>query len=136
MPNTFTLPAGYTAQTALTEGRHTGGFMVSFANGHLSIDRGILEAGQLAVLPVGAILGIVSASGKYTLLNPAAADGSQNAAGILFDTVDATHSDVHCAVVVRDAEVNLGELDYGTLTAAQQSAALVQLAANHVIARA
>ena len=130
----FTVPNGYVAQTPLVEGRHTGGFMVSQANAHRSIDQMVLIAGQN--LPVGTIVGQIAASGLVTALAPAATDGSEIAVGILFDSIDATTTNANCAVVVRDAEVNLGELAFGTLTGAQQAAALAQLAVAHVIARA
>lgn len=51
---------------------------------HLSVCREsvvINEAGAVTY-EVGTVLGKVTATGKYTRLNPAAADGSQNFAGI------------------------------------------------------
>ena len=131
--STYNTVPGYTAQTPLVEGRHTGGFLVSQAFGHRSIDRMTLAHGQVGL--VGSLVGVVTATGLAVLVNPAENDGSQNAVGILFDNVDATTGDTPCAVVVRDAEVNGGELAFGALTAPQQAAALAQLAVAHVIVR-
>lgn len=51
---------------------------------HLSVCRESVVINDAAggTYAVGAVLGKITASGKYTLLNPAAADGSQNFAGI------------------------------------------------------
>jgi hypothetical protein len=50
---------------------------------------------------VGHVLGKITASGKYTLCNPAAADGSQTAAAVvLFDT-DASGGDKTSPLLVR-----------------------------------
>ena len=120
------------AQTPLFEGFHTGGFLVSQANGHRSIDRALLAAGQS--LAVGAYLG-KTAGGKYTFLSPTSVDGSQICAGLLYDSVDATSVDTHCAVVARSAEVNGSELNSGTLTAAQIAQAKTELATVGIIVR-
>ncbi len=45
-------------------------------------------------LAKGTLLGIVTATGKYTYWDPNAEDGSQNIAGVLGDPVDATSEDV------------------------------------------
>jgi hypothetical protein len=79
---------------------------------------------------------IAAGSGKFTAVAPAALDGSQVAAGVLVDAVDATGADVACAVIARSAEVNSAELVWpGGITAPQKAAALAQLAAAQVIAR-
>ncbi|WP_186224577.1 head decoration protein [Burkholderia gladioli] len=75
-------------------------------------------------------------AGVYEPLNPAASDGTQTAAAISFNTVDATLSDKPGSVVIRDAEVNGGELIWPpAATAAQIAAATTQLAALGVITR-
>ncbi len=123
----------YVPQTPLVESWHTGGFVVSMASGHRSIDRATLAAGQS--LPCGSIVGLIAATGLVTALSPAATDGSENAFGILYADVNATTGNTACAVVVRDCEVNGAELVYGALTQAQITAAGQQLAAAHVIVR-
>lgn len=67
---------------------------------------------------------------------PAAWDGRQKAAGVLYAAVDATAGDTKGVLVVRDAEVNAGLLAYATgITAAEQAVAKAQLATRGIIAR-
>ena len=68
----------------------------------------ILAAGQ--VLPRGALMGRITASGKLTLSTAAATDGSQVPYGILLDAFDATAGDVTCGVYIR------GEFDPDSIT--------------------
>ena len=68
--------------------------------------------------------------------DPAAADGSQIAAGILNDAVDASAADAEGVAVVRLAEVNAAELIWPAgITAGQKTTALGQLVALNIIAR-
>ena len=72
--------------TVLEETRGRGFHLVSEANGHRSREQVILADGDLAV---GTILGEITASpGEYVQVDPAAGDGSEVAAAILFDAVD------------------------------------------------
>lgn len=74
--------------------------------------------------------------GKYTVYAPAATDGTQTAAAILFDDAAAADTDVRQTIVVRDAEVNAGELVWpSAITADQKTAALADLAEIGIIAR-
>lgn len=81
----------------------------------------------------------ISVSGltsKYTILAPAATDGTQIAAGILLSDVNATAADQPCAVITRQAEVNGNELVYpGGITAPQKDIAIDQLQDNGVMVR-
>ena len=78
----------------------------------------------------------VTASGKYKALDPAASDGSQTAAGVLYDAVDATAADAEGVAILRLAEVNAAELVWPAgITGGQKSTALGQLAAINIIAR-
>ncbi|HZF19501.1 MAG TPA: head decoration protein [Burkholderiales bacterium] len=73
---------------------------------------------------------------KFKILAPAATDGTQIPAGILFAPVDASAADQACCVITRNAELNSNELVWpGGITAAQQSVATAQLAAAGVILR-
>lgn len=75
-------------------------------------------------------------STTYVPLNPTATDGTQIAAALSFGTYDATAADVPGLAVVRDAEVNGGELIWPAgITAAQIATAQGQLAAKGVITR-
>ena len=92
----------------LTEGRYAGEFIVSEGNGKISRETITVLSGQNR--QAGAVLGEVTASGKYKALDPAAVDGSQTAAGVLYDAVDASAADAEGVAVVRLAEVNAPEL--------------------------
>ena len=119
--------------TVLNETLHAGGFLVSEANNTRSRDKVTILAGQ--VLPVGRVLGIVTVSGKYVGYDNTATDGSETAAAILFDAVDATGSDASATVIARDAEVNASELDWGANDAAGIEAGIADLAALGIIGR-
>lgn len=86
-----------------------GGFMVSEANGFRSRQQVVMVSGQTLLL-AGSVLGRITASGKYTQYNPGNSDGSQTVAGVLWDDCDATAADTQCVAIVREAEVNQGEL--------------------------
>lgn len=119
--------------TPLYEAFHDGGFIVSQANGHRSVDRGTLSGSKLLA---GTVLGQVTASGKWVILAPAADDGSQNAAGFSYATVDASTADKTGTVVVRDAEVNGNEIIWPAgITGPQKTTALGKLAALSLIVR-
>ncbi len=95
--------------TVLTEGKHPGEFIVSEGNGWISREAVTIVSGQN--LAAGTVLGKITASGKYAAYNDGAADGTETAAGILFDNVDASGGDVAGAVMIaRLAEVNGDEL--------------------------
>lgn len=120
--------------TILTEGPAVGGFIVSEANGTRSRVTATLESGQ--DLAAGTVLGVVTASGKYTQFDQDGADGSEAAAGILVYPTDATGGDTACAAIIRDAEVNAAELTWPTdIIAGEKTTALAQLAALGIIAR-
>jgi hypothetical protein len=75
-------------------------------------------------------------SGVFQPLNPGATDGTQTAAGIAFNGVDATLNDRPDTVMVRECEVNGSELLWPAgITAAQIAAATAQLTALDIITR-
>jgi hypothetical protein len=117
----------------ITEGRHRGEFLYSEANGTLSLDTVIVGGGKLAA---GTVMGQITATEKFVQLAPAAEDGSQNAAGILYDNVDATGGDVESVLVCRYAEVNGSEITWpeGVLDA-DKAAAITQLGTLGIIVR-
>jgi len=101
--------------TILTEGTHAGEFLVSEANvGGTGVSRSrdsaVVVSGQNLV--AGAVVGKITASGKFTEYDDAAVDGSEVAAGILFDAVDASAADANGVVIVRDAEFNAAEVTW------------------------
>jgi hypothetical protein len=122
--------------TTLYENPHTGSFLLSHDDtGNLSLDN-ITVASGAGVLQPGTVLGKVTASGKFVQFDHTAADGSQLAAGVLFDRVDATSADAKAINVARHAEVRASALIWKvTELAANQAAALATLAASSLIAR-
>lgn len=129
----YTVPGSYAAQTALSEARHMGGFIVSMANGQRSFDRIVLAQGSVGL--AGTVLGKVTATGSFIPCVETAGDGSQVAAAILYAATDASVADTHCAAFTRSAEVNGSELDYGAATAPQILAMNGQLAAVGIVVR-
>lgn len=120
--------------TVLTETTHAGGFLVSAANKTRSCDVVIIASGEN--LSAGTVLGKITSSGKYVELAPGASDGSENAAAILWDHVDATGGDQRGTAVVRDAEVNLDEAVWPDgITDQQKATAETKLAALGIVNR-
>lgn len=125
--------------TTFTEGMHPGEYIVSEAStGSTGVSRSrdtvTVASGQNLVS--GAVLGTVTASGLVAELDPAAADGTEVASGILFSAVDATSADTSGVAHVRDMEFNADEVTFKTgMTAGEISTALTQLKSLGVIAR-
>jgi hypothetical protein len=88
----------------LQEDRYAGELVVSEGNGEISREPITVLSGQ--TLKAAAVLGEVTVSGKYKALDPAAVDGSEAAAGILHDAVEASAADAKGVAIVRLAEVN------------------------------
>lgn len=116
------------------EGKHRGEYLVAEGNGDISRET-ITLAQNANVYSACTVLGLVTATGKYVALAPTAADGSQNAAGILYDNVDATAGDKRAVITARETTVNASDLVWGAATAPQIAAAKVQLAALEIICR-
>lgn len=87
----------------LTEKRHAGAFLLSEGDGHFSRDNVTLAAGH--DLEAGTVLGKITATGKFAQYDNQASDGSQVAAGILYDKANSTAADVAVCAIVRTAEV-------------------------------
>ncbi len=99
-----------------------------------SRDKTTLITGQN--LATGTVVGIITASGKATQLAPAAADGSQNAAGVLIFPVDATGADKPAVIVARHAICSDNGLVWpGGITGPQKTAAIAQLKALGILVR-
>lgn len=95
-----------------------------------------ITVAQGQVLVAGAVIGEITASGKYAVYDPTAHDGTEVAAGILFGAVDASGGDapglIHnwtCAVVTDRLAWKAG------LTDDQKSAGLSDLARLGIKAR-
>ena len=116
------------------EGAHTGQFLVSEANGARSRETITLAEGQ--DLEAGTVLGKVTATGKYAQVAPTATDGTESAAGILFDNVDASAADSKAVAIARDAEVRGSDLVWPEgVTAEQREAAVGELLAAGIVIR-
>lgn len=88
------------------------------------------------VLASGRVLGKVTASGKYVLLNPAAVDGSEVAAGILLHETDVSAADVQAAIFRRGPlDVRSADLDWGSMTTGEIATAVGELETLGIIAR-
>lgn len=117
----------------LTDTAHAGNFIASEASGTRSRETVTIGAGKLAA---GTVLGKLTSGGNYIILTPGASDGSQTAAGVLFDAVDATGAATKGVIVARDAEVNGASLVYpAAISAPNKAAAIVSLTALGIIVR-
>lgn len=121
--------------TTLTETTHAGEFLVSEANGTLSREVVTIVSGS-GVIPAGMVLGKITATGKYKPFDDDNVDGSETAAALAYDGVDATSADKKCVVIFRDAEVKLSALQWAaTNDATDKTNGLAELAAKSIIAR-
>jgi hypothetical protein len=120
----------------LTEGPHPGGFLIWEVLRDYTRETVTLASGAGKLAP-GTVLGKVTTGGKYTVLTPAATNGSQTAAGILWDKTDATDADASGVVLVRGPAIaNRHELVWPeAATEAQITAATTALAALGVVLR-
>lgn len=101
-----------------------------------SRDRVTVASGQ--TLTLGTVLGLVTATGKVKQIDPSATDGSQYAAGVLMQDVDAHLADrADGLMVARHAIVADHALQWPAgITLAEQQSAVLQLKALGVLVRA
>lgn len=122
-----------------TEGPRNLAFVLSEGNGKISRDVVTIAAGAGKLEP-GTLLGIITASKKYTS-SPSAEvvgiEGAEVAKAILAYGVDATSADVEAVVISRQAEVKEPMLIFHSSVdnANKRTAKLGQLAAVAIIAR-
>jgi hypothetical protein len=107
---------------------------VAYASSHINLT----IADGSADWVVGDVVNVVVAagSGKWVAVAPAAVDGSQFAAGVLFNAVDATGGDKTGVMMTRACELNRSRMDFGSLNNTQIATAIAQLAALGIIVRA
>ena len=122
--------------TMLTEGKHAGGFLVWETSRDYTRETVTIASGAGKLEP-GTVLGKITTGGKYTTLAPAATNGSQNAAGILWAAVDASAADAPGIVLLRGpAIVNRHEIIWPDgANEAQITAATTALATIGIILR-
>lgn len=116
------------SQTSKTK---AGAHVLHEVDKQLSREEVVITGGSFEV---AAVLGKVTASGKYTEFDPAAVDGSETAAAILFDAVDASAADesgvIHdCLTIVRESDL----VWKAGVTEAEKTAALAALRTNNNI---
>ena len=122
--------------TMLTEGKHTGGFLVWEVLRDYTRETVTIASGAGKLEP-GTVLGRITTGGKYTSFAPRASNGSQNASGILWDSVDASAADAPAVILLRGpAIVNRQDLVWPDgATEAQITTATTALASIGIILR-
>jgi hypothetical protein len=122
--------------TMLTEGKHTGGFLVWEVLRDYTRETVTIASGAGKLEP-GTVLGRITTGGKYTSFAPGASNGSQNASGILWDSVDASAADASAVILFRGpAIVNRQDLVWPDgATEAQITTATTALASIGIILR-
>ena len=123
----------------LTKIQSNASFIVSESNGYRSRDDVTVTVPATTTYAAGTILGKITASGKYVRHAAGADNGSEDEAGVLYETlVNTTGSGVDNASVsmARDAEVNGSELTYEVgADASQITASNLALKALGIIVR-
>jgi len=119
----------------ITEGLNLGDLLKYEAPNLYSRDQITVGAGQN--LPLGTVVGLVTATGKIKQIDPSATDGSQYAAGVLMQAVDATLIDREDGLMLaRHAIVADHALVWpATITAAEKQAAIAQLKSLGILVR-
>ena len=118
----------------LTESKHPGGFLVWEALRDYTRETITLATGTLEP---GTVLGRITASGAYAAHDPAAIDGTETAAALLWGKADASAGGVPAVALVRGpAIVNRHDLVFaGTPSEAEINAAHVALMAAGILVR-
>lgn len=120
---------------AITEGLNLGDLLKYEAPNLFSRDQVTVASGQ--TLPLGAVVGIVTATGKVKQIDPSATDGSQYAAGVLMQPCDAALIDREDGLMVaRHAIVADHALTWpAAITVAEKQAAILQMKSLGVLIR-
>ncbi|MGH3991797.1 MAG: head decoration protein [Pseudonocardiaceae bacterium] len=111
----------------ITEGMNLGDLLKYEAPNLYSRDQVTVLAGQN--LTLGTVAGIVTATGKVKKLDPSATDGSQVAAGVIIQPIDATAGDSPDGLMIaRHAIVADHAVVWPAgITAAEKTAKIAQL---------
>lgn len=112
--------------TILTEHARLGDILKYEAEQLYSREEVTIASGQN--LPIGTVVGRVSADGKVVQFDPSASDGSETPAGILCESIDATEADTASRIAARHAIVLEDALIWPEgITATQLAAAIANL---------
>lgn len=113
--------------TTFTETAHAGEYILHEVNRFMSRQKITVVSGA-GVLVAGTVLGKITASGKFTQLDQDAVDGSEVAAGVLYDGVDATSADVDAVMTGGYAAVDDKHLTFpGDIDPGEKTTAIAQL---------
>lgn len=113
--------------TVLTQGMQTGEFLLSEANGQRSREQVTVTIVGGTALPSGTVVGKITATGKYLQHLVGAVDGSQNAAGVLYNSLPGVNGDVKATIMARQCEVVTNRLNNGVAPIAATITALTAL---------
>jgi hypothetical protein len=121
--------------TAITEGLNLGDLLKYEAPNLYSRDQITVASGQ--TLRLGAVVSIVTATGKVKQIDPSATDGTQYAAGVLMQPCDAALIDREDGLMVaRHAIVADHALVWSVaITLAEKQSAVLQLKSLGVLVR-
>lgn len=119
----------------VSQPKNLGDLLKYEAPSNYSRDLAIVAAGQN--LPLGTVVGRVTATAKLKALNPSATDGTEIAVGVLGNDVDATLIDRDDAILIaRHAIVARGALRWPTgITAAQKASAIALMESRGILVR-
>ena len=119
----------------ITESLNLGDLLKYEAPNLYSRDQVTVGAGQN--LPLGTVVGLVTATAKLKQIDPSATDGSQYAAGVLMQAVDATLIDREDGLMLaRHAIVADHALAWpAAITAAEKQAVVEQLKSLGILVR-
>ncbi len=118
----------------LTESVHTGEFLVSEGNNTLSREQ--IELAANLTLFSGTVLGKNTATDVYRPLDVDASDGSQMAAGLLYNNTTTGATGGEAVLIARSAEVDQSLLIWAdAITDEQQATAIGELAAMDILLR-
>lgn len=119
---------------AIFEQVHPCESLISEANGERSRELVTMLMGT--AVKACAVLGKITASGKYVAINFGAADGSQNAAAIAYGHTDTVGFDAKGVIYARDCEHNANIVVWPSgATSPQKATATAALAALGIILR-
>jgi len=107
------------------QARPAGAFILTELDRYLSRKTVTLAAGNNLI--VGAVIGKLSATGKYGPYTPGANDGLETAKAILIYAVDASAGDAEAQVIALNANVNGHELEWGSATTEDITAGIAHL---------
>ena len=121
--------------TAITEGLNLGDLLKYEAPNLYSRDQVTVASGQ--TLRLGAVVGVVTATGKVKQIDPSATDGTQYASGVLMQPCDAALTDRDDALMVaRHAIVADNALAWPVaITLAEKQSVALQLKSLGVLVR-